>query len=196
MLDELFKGLILGLSLAAPPGPVNALIAFRSLTGKIRGVLVGLGALSADLLFLTLMIIIKTAIPPYVFKILGVGGAFLLLYLSIRIFKSGDDSLATLSLRRKKESASYLKDYGTGLILGLSNPLQITWWLTVGLALVASLGYSVAFGFILGIIIWVFAFSYVINMGKASGVFMRGVKYFSSGTLLIFSIYIFLKFAL
>lgn len=44
-------GLALGLSLAAPPGPVNSVIASESLRSKIHGVSVGLGAMTADFVF-------------------------------------------------------------------------------------------------------------------------------------------------
>ncbi len=49
-------GLALGLSLAAPPGPVNSVIASESLRSKIHGVSVGLGAMTADFVFFSINI--------------------------------------------------------------------------------------------------------------------------------------------
>jgi len=45
-------GMALGLSIAAPPGPVNAMIAFQSTRSPLRGFLVGLGAMTSDATFL------------------------------------------------------------------------------------------------------------------------------------------------
>lgn len=42
-------GVILGLSIAAPPGPMNALIANSSLKSPLHGTSVGAGAMTADL---------------------------------------------------------------------------------------------------------------------------------------------------
>src|SRR5512136_3343457 len=51
-------GVLLALSLAAPPGPVNALIASHGVTRSWRaGFLVGLGAMTVDLTWLTLSVL-------------------------------------------------------------------------------------------------------------------------------------------
>jgi len=48
----LFSGVVFGLTLAAPPGPMNAVIAEESaVRGWIAGFKTGLGAMSADAIF-------------------------------------------------------------------------------------------------------------------------------------------------
>ncbi len=49
---SLFSGLLLGYSLAVPPGPMNALIAAWSLRSFRHGFTVGVGAMSADFLLM------------------------------------------------------------------------------------------------------------------------------------------------
>jgi threonine/homoserine/homoserine lactone efflux protein len=51
---SLFSGLLLGYSLAVPPGPMNALIAAWSLRSFHHGFAVGAGAMSADSLLMLL----------------------------------------------------------------------------------------------------------------------------------------------
>jgi len=51
---SLFSGLLLGYSLAVPPGPINALIAAWSLRSFRHGFAVGAGAMSADFLLMLL----------------------------------------------------------------------------------------------------------------------------------------------
>jgi len=51
---SLFSGLLLGYSLAVPPGPMNALIAAWSLRSFRHGFAVGAGAMSADFLLMLL----------------------------------------------------------------------------------------------------------------------------------------------
>jgi len=46
---EIAFGLALGFSLTVPPGPMNALIAGQAVGSFRRGVVTGLGAMSADL---------------------------------------------------------------------------------------------------------------------------------------------------
>jgi len=53
-LASLFSGLLLGYSLAVPPGPMNALIAAWSLRSFRHGFAVGAGAMSADFLLMLL----------------------------------------------------------------------------------------------------------------------------------------------
>src|SRR5438445_2727775 len=56
-------GLGIGLSLGAPPGPVNAIIASHTVTRSWRaGFLVGMGATTADTIFLVVSIVAHSAV--------------------------------------------------------------------------------------------------------------------------------------
>lgn len=196
MLADIVKGLALGLSLAAPPGPVNAMIAHKSLINKTRGILIGLGALTADLIFMIIMLMIKAVIPIALLRIIGIIGSIFMFYLGVQVLRSKGNNVYKQNLMKNEHNAAYIKDYTIGIAMGLTNPFQITWWLTAGLSLVASFGYTILVGFVLGIIAWVLSFSTIISKGKTNKTFVLGVKIFSSMTLLFFSIYILVKFGL
>src|SRR5439155_21628132 len=72
-------GMGIGLSLGAPPGPVNAIIASQTVTRSWRaGFLVGVGATTADTTFLAIAFLARTAVAgigPYVpfIPLLGAG---------------------------------------------------------------------------------------------------------------------------
>ncbi len=78
-------GVVFGLALAAPPGPMNAVIAEESvLRGWRSGFLAGLGAMVADLCFLVLALLgAVTAVervPPLRAGMVGVGGLLMLYF--------------------------------------------------------------------------------------------------------------------
>src|SRR5438309_9529567 len=72
-------GMGIGLSLGAPPGAVNAIIASQTVTRSWRaGFLVGVGATTADTIFLAIAFLARTAVAgigPYVpfIALLGAG---------------------------------------------------------------------------------------------------------------------------
>src|SRR2546423_14906259 len=59
----ILAGMGIGLSLGAPPGPVNAIIASQTVTRSWRaGFLVGMGATTADTIFLAVSVAAHSAI--------------------------------------------------------------------------------------------------------------------------------------
>src|SRR5437667_10499947 len=79
VLATVLAGMGIGLSLGAPPGPVNAIIASHTVTRSWRaGFLVGVGATTADTIFLVIAFLARTAVAgigPYVpfLALLGAG---------------------------------------------------------------------------------------------------------------------------
>src|SRR5436305_12167090 len=79
ILATVLAGVGIGLSLAAPPGPVNAVIASHTVTRSWRaGFLVGVGATTADTIFLAITILARSVVAgigPYVpfIALLGAG---------------------------------------------------------------------------------------------------------------------------
>lgn len=80
----LLAGVVFGLALAAPPGPLNAVIAEESaLRGWAAGVRAGVGAMSADLVFLALAWVGLVAVVdrhPTVRGVVAGAGGLLMLY--------------------------------------------------------------------------------------------------------------------
>lgn len=170
-------GYILGLSLAAPPGPVNAVMANESMKSKIHGTSVGAGAMTADLIFFLIIFQVRKFISQEVLKILYIIGGVYLLYLAYSILKA--------SMSSKKPAGNFL----IGLSMGLTNPFQITWWITVGIFMVNQFSIYSAIGFFLGIITWITIFP----LGVSRLITKRWtelVKIISSITVFAFSIII------
>ncbi len=183
-------GTALGLSIAAPPGPVNATIARDTVTrSRIAGMFVGSGAMTADAIFLVLtlalgsMLLLTTGQKGVLF-LLGAGILFLMSYLTIRMFKVRDESL------KSKASTTMQMSYTSGLVIGLTNPYQIVWWLTVGLSLINEFGPPVIVGFFIGIVFWITIFPYLLDLGtKRFSKLYAGVMIFSITCLLVFAIW-------
>jgi len=157
VLITILAGIGIGLSLAAPPGPVNAIIASHTVTRSWRaGFLVGLGATTADTIFLALSVLARSAIvgiEPYVpfIALLGAGVMAFFALSAVRAWKRADVIVES----RPEEHA---RSYATGLSVNITSPYPILWWLTAGLVLINQLGSAVLIGFYGGLILWNTAF--------------------------------------
>lgn len=188
-----FTGIVLGISMAAPPGPVMTIIMNRSLIRVRSGFLVGMGAMTADIILLAIVyelndIINFSTVEPYIFLI---GGIFFL-YLSYMIFyKRNENDIGTTDRSGKN---SYLK----GLAIGIVNPMQIGWWLTAGLGILRTEGITPYYFFYGGIIVYVFLFSLLINRAfiKFGPRLKTGISLFSIVVLLGFAFYFLYSFSL
>ncbi len=170
-------GYLLGLSLAAPPGPVNATIANESMKSKLHGTSVGAGAMTADFIFFLIVFQLKKYLDPTVLKVLYFVGGIYLLYLSFGIIRS------------KMPSKNVTGNYFIGLSMGLTNPFQITWWVTVGIFMVNQFTIFSAIGFFLGIVTWIILFPMGINRFLTNR-YEELVKILSFITVFAFSIII------
>ena len=140
----LLRGVLLGLSIAAPVGPIGVLCIRRTLAnGRLSGFLSGLGAATADACYGTLaalgLTFISTILIEQQIWLRLVGGVFLC-YLGLRTFlerPSGSfSSQASTSSVGELESAplqnssrpspkALLADYASTFLLTLTNPLTI-----------------------------------------------------------------------
>ncbi|MDG5789557.1 LysE family transporter [Evansella sp. AB-P1] len=123
--------IFLGLSLAAPIGPVNAAQIDRGIkNGFFHAWLVGLGATIADgfymlLVFLGVYHLIEI---PFVQSFLWLFGFFVLVYTGIESLSS-TNQISLQDMRSKKES--HLKSFLAGFFMSLFNPLTILFWLGI-----------------------------------------------------------------
>jgi len=127
----LLGGVVFGLALAAPPGPMNAVIAEESvLRGWHAGFRAGLGAMIADLAFLGLAIVgLVTVVrdnPNVETAMLAVGG-LLMLYFAVGAI----DDAQTFVGDDPGDGNGFWKAF----LLALTNPYQVVFWLTVGVGL-------------------------------------------------------------
>ena len=118
------KGFIIGISIAAPVGPIGILCIQRTITyGKLNGLVTGLGAASADAVYGFIAAFGLTFISNFLvaqqtwFRIIG--GGFLI-YLGLRTyFKTPNNSKINTNNR------NHAGAYGTTFLLTLSNPMTI-----------------------------------------------------------------------
>jgi len=87
-------GLVLGLSLAVPPGPMNALIASEALKSPMHGTAVGAGAMSADATLMVITYFLYQLIKPYSRYMYFIGGG-VMVYLALLMLKSRTNTRAT-----------------------------------------------------------------------------------------------------
>ncbi|HRU81123.1 MAG TPA: LysE family transporter [Candidatus Methanomethylicus sp.] len=182
-------GVGLGLSISAPPGPVNVLIAVQAASGSRKnGFLVGLGALSADAAFLVATyclggLLVFDSLMQVAFSLVS---SALLAYLAFLTYRSA----RRLSAFSGATNVRVRYPYIAGLTMGLTNPFQITWWVSVGLLLISSIGPLIIAGFFIGILVWITSFPIIISwLSHLVSSLYRVVVYVSVALLLAFSLY-------
>jgi len=132
-LDLLIRGVLAGLAIAIPVGPVNILCISRTLTnGRLAGIISGLGAATADTFYgaiagFSISLVINFLIREK-FWIRLVGGALLVAIGLIYWFKRPK------SLKEEAEESSH-SAFVTTLLLTLTNPTTVLSYMAVLAAL-------------------------------------------------------------
>jgi threonine/homoserine/homoserine lactone efflux protein len=124
------QGIIIGLTLAVPVGPISLLCIQRSVAdGPLHGILSGIGVASADsfyaaVSFLGLTIISGVIIThQYLFRFVA---GIVLIFIGIRIFLSVPAVVTT-----QTGHETYLKDYLSMVAIAIANPLTLVFFLVV-----------------------------------------------------------------
>jgi threonine/homoserine/homoserine lactone efflux protein len=179
---SLFAGILIGLSLAVPPGPINAIIATESVKRSyFDGIKVGLGAMTADATYLVITLVGVTVLfkGDVVKMIVSFAGGLILAYMAIKILKGFNQPL-------KENGKKDLKNhYLTGLTIGMMNPAQILWWLTAGAALIANFNAPGIVGFFIGIGLWVSSFSMTLHFARKKAEWLYPAVTLVSGVILL-----------
>ncbi len=157
-LAPILLGIVLGISLAAPPGPMTAFIMSVAVHSRKRGFLAGIGALSADGVLAAIVFGLSSTINlgAYVRYVYVLGAAVMV-------------GFGLLILRSHENAAPFDRPgwqvYLQGFGLGLGNPFQILWWFSAGLAF-AYAGGALLFAGLFGAIgIYVLAFTLLVHQG-------------------------------
>ena len=160
-MNTFFSYLLLGISLSAPVGPINAAQLNKGIhNGFYHAWLVGIGAMVADALFMLLIYfgVAQFLTTPFMKSFLWLFGFFILVY-------SGIESIVTAKATIRTDSSaneSSVKSFRTGFFMAISNPLNIIFWLGIYGAVLAktSDAYShsqlllYSSGIFLGIFLW------------------------------------------
>lgn len=128
------KGIAIGFIMAIPIGPIGIMCIRKTLTeGRVSGLIIGLGAATADLFYGCVAVfgitVISDTLSDQRFWIRIVGGA-LLLFLGIKTFRAQPKDP-----KLKISSSGRLRSYFTVVILTLTNPLTIFAFIAVFAAL-------------------------------------------------------------
>lgn len=126
----LFSYVLLGLSLAAPIGPINAAQIDRGFRfGFYHSWVIGLGSVTADIIYMIMvyMGVVNFLDSPFMQTFLWLFGFFVLVYTGIETIFSAKKEIQ----QNRSEYESYLKTFITGFFMSLSNPLTILFWLGI-----------------------------------------------------------------
>ncbi|MBL8671516.1 MAG: LysE family transporter [Alphaproteobacteria bacterium] len=142
MLELLIKGILVGVAIAAPVGPVGALCVRVTLTrGPLHGLWAGLGAALADAIFGVVAAFGLTQISELLERYqvpIRIAGALFMLLLAIRIWAKqvGDDSpeaqaKALAAETKLKQGGTMFTAFGVTFFLTLTNPVTILAFATI-----------------------------------------------------------------
>jgi threonine/homoserine/homoserine lactone efflux protein len=171
---SLLQNILLGLTLAAPIGPVNLEIIKRGLnSGFKQAFLTGAGAMCADTTYLVLIFFGLTSFLNIAFMkiFLGVAGSFILIYLGLI---SAKDFFRKTAIVENQPRRIFKSPFVTGYVLAISSPMTIVWWTGVFGALLASQtstqtslsAFFSCLSILLGCFLWVFFLAAALHWGK------------------------------
>ena len=127
-LQIILKGILIGVTIAAPVGPIGILCIRRTLAeGRLAGFISGLGAATADAMYGAIAAFGLTFISVFLINQsfwLRLGGGLFLIYLGIKSFLSVPSQGADLNPKSSRNE-SVLNYYGSTLFLTLTNPITI-----------------------------------------------------------------------
>jgi threonine/homoserine/homoserine lactone efflux protein len=139
--DVIVTGLaggLFGLALAAPPGPMNAVIAEESVVRGLRaGIIAGCGAMVADATFFVLSALGAVSVVKQMTYLQGTMvaiGGFLMLYFAVDAIREVDQTFTEFESDNARTDA---RGFRRAFLLALTNPYQIIFWLTVGVGLLS-----------------------------------------------------------
>jgi threonine/homoserine/homoserine lactone efflux protein len=195
-LNFLFKGVVIGLSIAAPVGPIGVLCIRRSLAdGRQIGLATGLGAATADAIYgavagFGLTVISKFLVGQRLW--LSLAGGLFLCYLGVRTFISQPPEMAARS-----RDGGLISAYLSTLFLTLTNPMTILSFVAVfaGFGLGGSPDYFSASALVAGVFIGSALWWLLLSSGVAlfrsqiSAGWMKAINRLSGSVILAFGLY-------
>jgi threonine/homoserine/homoserine lactone efflux protein len=148
------KGILIGFAMAVPIGPIGIICIRKTLTeGRLRGLIIGLGAATADMLYgciaaFGLTIISNTLVSQRIWIRL-IGGA-LLFFLGIRTFRA-----VPTDPKIRIKSSGMFRAYLTTVFLTLTNPMTIFAFIAIfaAVGIGTGLNYFSAVALVVGVFI-------------------------------------------
>ncbi|MCX2683149.1 LysE family transporter [Campylobacter sp. MIT 21-1685] len=174
MLESFVNGVILGIGVSVPFGPVNMLIINSALHSFKNAFCIGFGALIADIIYLGLVNFgILQFMNTEFLQLLGIFGFCFLSYLAFLNVKNKPQKL---KLNTTQIQEKPLKNCMKGIFLNLTNPYVIGFWISVATLSTSHLyPFLLNLGLICFIFLWIFSLSFFV--GKFSHFFSAKVIY-------------------
>ncbi|MDQ0220445.1 amino acid transporter [Peribacillus cavernae] len=165
--------IFLGLSLAAPIGPINAAQLDRGIkNGFWNAWILGLGAALADAIYMGLVYlgVVHFLETPFMKTFLWLFGFFVLIYTGIESMISA----GKISTGENRSKESLPKSFFAGFLMSLSNPLTILFWLGIYGSVLANASSKYDFDKLLlfscaiffGIFIWDFSMAFMASTAR------------------------------
>lgn len=166
-LGVFFGCLLLGVSLSAPIGPINAAQLHTGMRyGFLRAWFVGIGAMCADAVYMTLIYFgLASFLNTPVIQIgLWLFGALVLVYLGMDTLRSLDD----FNRVAEKIRPTPVKALSAGFLMAISNPLNVLFWFGIYGSILAestkhraAIEYFPSIGIFAGIFVWDFVMALI-----------------------------------
>lgn len=178
-------GILLGLSLAAPPGPILAVMAHEAMQNRVRAaLLMAAGAMTGDAAWLGLAALGTVTLFaefPRVIGLLGMIGGGLLLWMAWTTWRAA---------RNGFHSRRGTGTYRLGFITALTSPYSFAWWFANGALLVSSWGWPGIAGMFLALITFSVGVTYAFRwLGRRFEAAMTWVAFASAVLLFGFGLY-------
>ena len=169
----IFKGILIGLMVSVPLGPMGVLIIQKTLQkGALAGFIAGMGAACADLFYATVAAFGLGFVVNIVQThelILQLFGGILLMVVGLRIYFS--NPLKQIRLKKKVSKKGLLGDFLTLFFLTVSNPVAIVVFMAVfaGTSVFGDdpsfwIELFVLFGILIGAGLWWYTLSALVNL--------------------------------
>ncbi len=151
-MSGMVTGFVVGISIAAPVGPIGVLCIRRTLQdGRLAGFVSGIGAATADACYGIVAALGLTALAVFLTDgaaWLNTIGAAFLLYLAYRTARSAAESGPDV---KKGAQAGYWSAYGSTFLLTLTNPMTIVSFAGIIAGLNLGTGSAAPYLFVLGV---------------------------------------------
>ena len=200
-LQIILQGILIGVTIAAPVGPIGILCIRLTLAeGRLAGFISGLGAATADAMYGGIAAFGLTFISIFLINQsfwLRLGGGSFLIYLGIKTFLSVP-SKETGPYPKSSNDDNLLRNYGSTLFLTLTNPITIISFAAIfagfGIATDTPNNNLAAAGMVLGIFfgstIWWFLLSGLTGFfrGKVNHIIMVWINRISGTIIFMFGL--------
>jgi threonine/homoserine/homoserine lactone efflux protein len=189
----LLAGILLAWSLAATPGPINALIAHAAARrGFLAGWIYGLGATTGDMamLLLTAVGVLRVADTlPWLRVVFAAVGAALMAWFALGAWRTARRVGVRLGSDADDRPRPMGREYLKGFLVVTTSPFNWAFWLTAGSSMLSRLGLVLAFGFFAGLLSWTLLWAAIATAGGARiRRLAQWVSYAAAVTLAVFAV--------